>query len=74
MLRTLKYYIDFNLEEAGEIEKRLIEKEVKYDRLVSLTQENLSCKSARQVVEGEEVNSEVLPIGEGSLVIDEVKV
>lgn len=61
-VRTLKYYSDFNLEEAGEVEKRLIEKKGQYDRLVSLAQENLSHRSSRQ--------SEVLPLGEGSLIID----
>ena len=73
-VRTLKYYIDFNLEEAGEVEKRLVEKKVQYDRLVSLTQENISRKSSRLLVESEEDKSEVLPLGEGSLIIDEVKV
>ena len=73
-MRTLKYYIDFNLEEAGEVEKRLVEKKVQYDRLVSLTQENISRKSSRLLVESEEDKSEVLPLGEGSLIIDEVKV
>ena len=73
-VRTLKYYIDFNLEEAGEVEKRLVEKKVQYDRLVSLTQENISRKSSRLLVESEEDKSEVLPLGEDSLIIDEVKV
>ena len=37
-------------------------------------QENISHKSSRLLVEGEEDKSEVLPLGEGSLIIDEVKV
>ena len=70
---TLKYYIDFNLEKAGEVEKRLIEKKVQYDRLASLAQERLSYRSCIQSVETEEGNSQVLPIAEGSPII-EVKV
>ena len=73
-VRTLKYYIDFNVEEAGEVEKRLVEKKVQYDSLVSLAQERLSHRSSIQSVETEEDNSQVLPIAEGSLIIDEVKV
>lgn len=76
-VRTLKHYIDSNLEKAGEVEKRLVDKKSEYMKLVSLHRERLAAKKARRqestnvVVDCEEV---VLPIGEGSLVLDEVKV
>jgi len=68
----LKYYIDFNSEEAGEVEKRLAEKKIQYDKLVALAHEKTSNEAARRLG-GSEDDSELLPIGEGSLVIDEVK-
>lgn len=71
-VRTLKYYIDFNLEEAGEVEKRLAEKKIQYDKLVALVHERASNEAARRLG-GSEDDLELLPIGEGSLVIDEVK-
>ena len=33
-VRTLKYYIDANLEDAGEVEQCLIEKKEQYDKMV----------------------------------------
>ena len=33
-VRTLKYYIDANLDDAGEVEERLIEKKEQYDKMV----------------------------------------
>lgn len=71
-VRTLKYYIDFNLEEVEEVEKRLLENKTQYDNLVALAREKVSSKVLR--LDDEEDSSELLPIGEGSLVIDEVKV
>ena len=53
-----------------------MEKKVQYDKLVSLSKEKFSkLKNARMVTRGSEEESvDVLPIGEGSLIIDEVKV
>ena len=80
-VRTLKHYVDFNLEEAGEVEKRLVDKKTEYDKLVSLQKERLKTKKVRRQEENEVQNCEedvsiegVLPIGEGSLILDEVKV
>ena len=50
-VRTLKYYIDFNLEEAGEVEKRLVEKKFS---MIGWCLENISRKSSRLLLaEGE---------------------
>ena len=68
----MKYNIDFNLEKAGEVEKRLIDKKTQYDKLVALAHEKASNEAARRLDDSEE-DSELLPIGEGSFVIDEVK-
>ena len=77
-IRTLKYYIDSNLEEAGEVEKRLLERKGQYDKLVQLHQEQLEAKKAKKPEEEEEEDAhsskDVLPIGEGALIINEVKV
>ena len=76
-VRTLKHYIDSNLEEAGEVEKRLVDKKTEYDRLVSLHKDDLR---ARRKEDSESENfcevdvDGALPIGEGSLILDEVKV
>ena len=53
------------LEEAGEVEKKRLVEKNQYDRLISLMQENSSCRSSRLLADGEEDKSEVLPLGEG---------
>lgn len=70
--------MDSNLEEAGEVEERLAEKKVQYDKLVALHREKRSTQRRGQREETDEdddsCDDSVLPIGEGSLIIDEVKV
>jgi len=73
-VRTLIYYIDFNLEDAGDVEQRLVEKKIQYDKLVSMSKEKLSKKARMTTGGGEEESVAVILIGEGSLIIDEVKV
>ena len=66
-VRTLKYYIDSNLEEAGDVEKRLQEKKTQYDKLVQLHQEQLEAKESQKNDESSSNGKEILPIAEGSL-------
>ena len=77
-VRTLKHYIDSNLEEAGEVERRLVDRKSEYNKLISLHKERHTVKKAkRQEKSDNEVDDNdlaVLPTGEGSLVLDEVKV
>lgn len=71
----MKYFIDFNLEDSGDVEQRLVEKKAQYDKLVAMSKEKLSAKSRKIAMSNEDGNvQDVLPIGEGSLIIDEVKV
>ena len=35
-VRTLKHYIDANLEQAGEVEQRLLEKKKQYDAIIPM--------------------------------------
>ena len=55
-----------------------MEKKGEYDKLVSLHKEKLDIQHTRRQAEDEEGDagrsSDVLPIGEGALIIDEVKV
>ena len=65
---TLKYYmyIDSNLGEAVEVEKRLLEKKNEYDKLVCQHREQLEAQKAKNQEEKDAdgiCSSDVLPIG-----------
>ena len=47
-VHTLKFYIDSNLEEAGEVEQRLMDKKEQYDKMVSLCKEERAQKARTQ--------------------------
>ena len=70
-VRTLKYYIDSNLEEAGEVEQRLAEKKKQYDHFIDAIVKGKQQKTTNVGSEGSSAN---VPLGEGVLIIDEVKV
>lgn len=75
-VRTLKFYIDSNLEDAGEVEERLLVKKGQY-KLVLMHQQLHLQRTKTQEEDGEGAvhsSTGVLPIGEGALIIDEVKV
>lgn len=68
------------------MEQRLVEKKKQYDKMVSFCEEERAQKEARRQTEvrpgddreggdgDHEEEHNVLPLGEGSLIIDEVKV
>lgn len=74
-VRTLKHYIDANLEQAGEVERRLQEKKKQYDSLISLSKQQIEEKVKKSSTEDtSSATKGVLPLGEGAMIIDEVKV
>ena len=89
-MRTLKYYIDANLESAGDSVERLQQSRKQYVALIEEKKKLQEEKVDKGWSKVEELNvthnysfmcinigsqsQVILPIGEGSLIIDEVKV